>query len=210
VEEINRAAVRLARAAAKDGAVYIAGSVGPLGITAEEAAARDIDRATCFREQITVLVEAGVDVIFLETFMDLAEMEIALGAKNEIGAVPVICSFACRPDGRLHDGAMLKEAFPKLRDCGADLMGVNCLNDPHQMATLLQSLAADYPLAVYPTAGQPKPGEGRLSYDFTPEMFAAPASDLIAKGARLVGGCCGTTPEHVAALATTIRNSHPA
>ena len=210
VGEINSAGVKLARAAAKGGAVYIAGSVGPLGMTAEEVSARGIDRAVCFREQIGALVEAGVDLIFFETFMDLAEMEIALLAKNEIGDVPVICSFACRPDGQLRCGTTLKDAFHRLRDKGADLMGVNCLNDPGKMATLLRSLSADYALAVYPTAGQPSTVEGRLSYDVTPEMFATSARELIASGARLVGGCCGTTAQHIAEVAAALRDSEPA
>lgn len=206
VGEINRAAVKLARSAARGRAVFIAGSVGPLEITAEEAAARDIDRAGCFREQITALVEAGVDLVFFETFMDCGEMEVALRAKNEVGALPAICSFACRPDGQLRCGTILGEAFGRLRDQGAELMGVNCLNEPQEMVTLLRALSAGYPLAVYPTAGQPRAGHGRVIYDVTAERFAASARDLIARGARLLGGCCGTTPAHIAALAVAMRD----
>lgn len=206
VAEINRAAVEVARAAAGDRNVCIAGAVGPLGITAEEARARGIDSRECFREQITALIEAGADLIFFETFTDFAEMDVAFSAKTDAGRVPEICSFACRPDGRLRGGTMLRDAFARLQDRGANLLGVNCMNDPGEMVELLQQLSSDYLLAVYPTAGQPQRGHAGPTYDFAPKMFADSARDLIAHGARLLGGCCGTTPAHVAALARVIRD----
>src|SRR4051812_18614674 len=128
--EINRAAVKLAREAARDAGVYVAGSVGPLGLTGDRAATRGIDRARCFREQIGALVEAGVDLIFFETFTDFEEMTIALRAKQELGDVPEICSFACGSDGRLSNGISLADAFAELHEQGAKMMGVNCMNDP--------------------------------------------------------------------------------
>jgi homocysteine S-methyltransferase len=208
VAKINRAAVEVARAAVRKRDVFIAGSVGPLGITAGEAAARGIDQAYCFREQISALLEAGADLIFFETFTDLAEMEIALQAKNAVGnAQEMICSFACKMDGRLHDGMLLADAFARLRDLGATIMGVNCLNDPREMVTLLQMLSADYILAVYPTAGQPQPGDRGLTYDVRPESFAASVRELVAGGARILGGCCGTTPTHISAVAKAIAES---
>jgi methionine synthase I (cobalamin-dependent) len=206
VSEINRAAVAVVKRAAKNKDVCIAGSVGPLGITGEEAARRGIDPARCFREQITALLEAGVDAIFFETFTDFDEMAIALRAKNTISDAPEICSLACGPDGRLHFGSLLVEAFGRLRDLGAKILGVNCMNDPGEMAALLQRLPSDYPLAVYPTAGRPRLREGRLHYEVTPESFAVTVCDIVAKGARLVGGCCGTTPAHIAALGRAIAN----
>lgn len=202
--EINRAAAAVAKRAASGRDICLAGNVGPLGITAEEADARGIDRASCFREQIAALVDGGVDAIFFETFTRLEEMEIALQAKN--ADLPEVCSFACAADGRLRCGTKLTEAFTRLRDMGAKIVGVNCLNDPKEMAALLQRVAVEGPLAVYPTAGIPVPDEGRLAYDVTPESFAAFARDLVAKGARLIGGCCGTTPAHMAALSRMIRD----
>lgn len=204
VAEINRAAVEVAKTATRPSNVFIAGSVGPSGITAEEVEARGIDRKKCFREQIAALVEAGVDLIFFETFSDLSEMEVALLAKNEIGGAPAICSFACRSNGRLRCGTMLTDAFAKLQDAGAPLIGVNCLNDPQEMAALIQLVSPACPLAVYPTAGQPRRNNGAATYDVSPKMFAASARELIAKGVRLLGGCCGTNPKHVAALAAAI------
>lgn len=206
VSEINRAAVAVVKRAAKNKDVCIAGSVGPLGITGEEAARRGIDPVRCFREQITALLEAGVDAIFFETFTDFDEIAIALRAKNTISDAPEICSLACGPDGRLHCGTLLVEAIGRLRDLGAKIVGVNCMNDPGEMAALLQQLPSDFPLAVYPTAGRPRLREGRLHYDVTPESFAGAVCDIVAKGARLVGGCCGTTPAHIAALGRAIAN----
>jgi methionine synthase I (cobalamin-dependent) len=145
-----------------------------------------------------------VDAIFLETFTDFDEIEIALGTKNTISDAPEICSFACRSDGRLRCGTLLVEAFSRLRDGGAKIVGVNCMNDPGEMAVLLQQLAAEYPLAVYPTAGRPRLRDGRFHYDVTPQSFAVTVRNIVVKGARLVGGCCGTTPAHIAALGRTI------
>ncbi len=209
VSEINRAAVAVAKSAVRNRDVFVAGSVGPLGITVEEAMARGVDPARCFREQISALLEAGVDAIFFETFTDVDEIEIALRAKNTIADVPEICSLACRPDGRLRCGMLLVDAFGRLRDLGAKILGVNCMNDPAEMVVLLQQLPAEYPLAVYPTAGRPRLQDGRFRYDVTPESFAASVRDLAIKGARLIGGCCGTTPSHVSALGSAIAKVPP-
>jgi methionine synthase I (cobalamin-dependent) len=206
VSEINRAAVAVAKGAARNGDVCIAGSVGPLGISSEAAASRGIDPAQCFREQITALLEAGVDAIFFETFTEINEIEIALREKHTVSDLPEICSFACKPDGRLRCGTLLIDAFGRLRDLGAKVLGVNCLNDPGEMATLLRQLSAEHRLAVYPTAGSPQLRKGRFHYDVTPQPFAATMRDIVAKGARLVGGCCGTTPAHIAALGKAIAN----
>ena len=206
VSEINRAAVAVAKSAAKNKDVCIAGSVGPLGITSEAATSRGIDPAQCFREQITALLEAGVDAIFFETFTVVDEIEIALRTKMDISNAPAICSFACKPNGRLRCGTLLIDAFGRLRDLGAKILGVNCMNDPGDMAMLLQQLPAEYRLAVYPTAGSPQLRNGRLLYNVTPQRFAATMRDVVTKGARLVGGCCGTTPAHIAALGKAIVN----
>lgn len=204
VAEINRAAAAAACEAARDKEVHVAGSVGPLGITGEEAARRGIDRHSCFREQISALLEGGADLIFFETFTNLEEMAIALRARNDVGGVPEICSFACAPNGRLSDGILLADAFAQLREQGAKMLGVNCLNDPRGMVELLRRLPAQDRLAVYPSAGQPRENAGRFVYDVGPDCFADAARELIANGARLLGGCCGTTPGHIAALAKAI------
>ena len=204
VAEINRAAVRVAKKAAGGRNVYVAGSVGPLGLGAEEAMARGIDPAQCFREQISALLEAGVDIIFFETFMDFVEMEVAVRAKKEVSDIPEICSFACPPEARLDSGMLLADALGKLRALDVKVIGVNCMNDPDDTLQLLRRLPAQELLAAYPTAGRPQNHEGSYVYPTTPDTFARTARELVATGARLIGGCCGTTPNHIAAMAAEI------
>ena len=204
VAEINRAGVEAAKKAARGRNVYVAGSVGPLGITAEEASARGIDRTQCFREQIAALLEAEVEIIFFETFMDLDEMEIVLRAKKALSDVPEICSFACPADGRLTSGMSLADAFDEMRGLAATIVGANCLNDSDGMLALMKRLPAHRLEAVYPTAGQPQYREGTYVYPIGPEGFARWAREMAAAGARLIGGCCGTTPSHIAAMSAAI------
>ncbi len=209
VEEINHAAAEVAAKAARMKAVYVAGSVGPLGISGGEATARGIDRRACFREQIRALHEGQVDLVVFETFMDFEEMEIAVRAWNEFGGIPALCSFACSPDGRLASGMLLEEAFAKMRALGAQISGVNCMNDPRGTVELLRRVPAEDLLAAYPSAGEPKEQGGRWIYHSTPDDFAQSARDLVAQGARLIGGCCGTTPAHIAALSSAIASLPP-
>ncbi|MBA3883285.1 MAG: bifunctional homocysteine S-methyltransferase/methylenetetrahydrofolate reductase [Chthoniobacterales bacterium] len=210
VMEINAAAARLARAAANNRDVAVAGSIGPLGITADEAASRGIDRAECFRNQITGLLDGGAELLFFETFMDFGEMAVALQAKTEVSDAPAICSFACASEGRLSTGMPLVEAFGKLRTSGAAVMGVNCMNGPHGMVQLLERVPLDYPLAAYANAGYPKYHEGRFIYHTAPDYFAQSAREMVAQGARLIGGCCGTNPTHIRAISEAIANLQPA
>jgi homocysteine S-methyltransferase len=210
VGEINRAAARVACKTARGKDVYVAGSVGPLGLKGSEALTRGINRGHCFREQITGLLEGGADLIFFETFMDYEEMEIALLAWKEVGAGLAICSFACEPEGHVSSGMALVDAFAKLRALGAGIVGVNCMNGPKGMAQLLERVPSEHLLAVYPSAGSPKYQQGRFIYETAPESFAESARELVARGARLVGGCCGTKPKDIAAMAAAIENLRPA
>jgi methionine synthase I (cobalamin-dependent) len=204
VGEINRAAAKVAKSAGRGKNIYVAGSIGPLGIGAEEATARGIDRAQCFCDQISAILEGGVDLIFFETFMDFGEIEIALRAKNALSTLPEICSFACAPNGRLSGGMELSAAFASLRGQGAKGLGVNCMNGPRETAQLVQRLQPDYLFAGYPTAGQPTSLNGRVLYDATPEDFGRATRAMVAQGARLIGGCCGTTATHIAAIAAAL------
>ncbi len=209
VLEINQAAAQVARKAAAGKDVVVAGSIGPLGISGEEAAARGIDRAQCFREQIVGLLDGGAELIFFETFMDYEELALAFEAKQGVGEALAICSFACAAEGRLSTGVPLVEAFEKLRGAGAKIMGVNCMNGPHGMVQLLERVPADYPLAAYANAGYPKYHEGRFLYHTAPDYFAQSAREMVAQGARLIGGCCGTNPTHVRAIAEAIADLQP-
>jgi methionine synthase / methylenetetrahydrofolate reductase (NADH) len=178
--------------------------VGPLGISAEEAKVRGIDRAACFRDQVYALLEGGVQVIFFETFMDFDEMAIAYRATKEADCL-TICSFSCPPEGALTIGMPLTGAFARLREIGADIVGVNCMNGPHDMVQLLQRIPAlDQPLAAYPNAGYPKCVDERFIYNVTPDDCAKAAREMVAEGAKLIGGYCGTSPRHVAAISAAI------
>ncbi len=208
VGEINKAAVRIARQAARGKNVCVAGSVGPLGISAHEAEERGIDRAECFREQTAALLEADVDLIFFETFMNFEEMEIALRAKPPSDSI-VVALFACEPEARLQSGMPLVDAFARCRELGAAIVGANCLNGPRAMVQLLEKLPAGDRLAAYANAGYPRYTEGHYVYPTAPDYFANAAREMVVQGARLIGGCCGTTPAHIAAVAKAIVDLHP-
>jgi homocysteine S-methyltransferase len=199
VSEFNWAAAQLAKEAVKEFGAHVAGSVGPLD------AAADMDREELFLEQIGALLDGGARVILLESFTDLAELEIALTAKHTLHHCPVIASLACRDDARLPDGTTLTEAFARLREAGADIVGVNCTAvTPTLLAALPAAADEDSPLAVLPSAGMPVDRAGRLEYPVSPEQFGRDGIALGQRGARLLGGCCGTGPAHIAALVAAL------
>ena len=203
VSEINWSAAQLAKDAVRGTGVHVAGSVGPLGLSAAEAEVRGIDREEVFTEQMGALLDGGARVIFLETFTDLEELLIAVQVKHALHHCPVIASLACPDDGRLPDGTMLAEAFAKLRAADADVVGINCVNGPAAVR-LLENIGDDGPLAAFPSAGLPVQSEGRLVWLATPEDFAKAAGQLAKQGVRLIGGCCGTGPAHLAAIAEAL------
>jgi methionine synthase I (cobalamin-dependent) len=207
--EINASAARLALKAARAKDICVAGSVGPLGITANDAQTRGIDRTGIFREQIAGLLDGGVNAIFLETFLDYEEIEIALKAKLGLSKVPTICSFASELEGRFPLGLTLVEAFRKLTALGADVVGMNCLNGPRVMVHLLERLPLDFLLSAYPNAGYPQYHQGRFIYYPSPGYFSTMPREMAAHGARLIGGCCGTTPRTIAAIAVALAELEP-
>src|SRR5438477_414475 len=208
VAEINKAAVGLAKKAARGKNVCVAGSVGPLGISAIEAEERGIDRTEVFREQISALLEADVDLIFFETFQTFEEMEIAVRATPASDSM-IVSLFACEPEGRLQSGMLLTDAFARCRELGAKIVGANCLNVPRAMVQLFEKLPAGDLLAAYANAGYPRYTEGRYVYPTAPDYFAKAAAEMAAQGARLIGGCCGTTPAHIAAVAKALVDLRP-
>ncbi len=203
VENINKAAALLAREAAGASA-WIAGSVGPLGLSPDRLNEAGVDAEALFAEQISALLEGGVDLLFLETFAAFSEMQIALRVAKRLSQRPVICSFASTPEGTLAGGMPLLEAFRALQSEGADIVGLNCGHGPQAMLRIVSALPANLPLAVFANAGYPRFSEGRFQYDTTPEYFARIGVELARQGAKLVGGCCGTTPAHIAALAEAL------
>ena len=204
VSEINWSAAQLAKDVARGTGVHVAGSVGPLGIGAAEAQARGIDRQEVFTEQIGALLDGGAGVIFLETFLDLEELLIAVQVKHSLHHCPVIASLACPDDGRLPDGTTLAEAFAKLRAADADVVGINCVNGPAVAVRLLAGISDDGPRAAFPSAGLPVQREGGRGWPATAADFAQAAGELARQGVRLIGGCCGTGPTHVAAIAEAL------
>jgi len=209
--EINRLAATLAReAVGKSGKqAWVAGSVGPLGISGSEASARGLDRKALFREQIAALLEGGCDLILLETFQDPEELLLALRTAKSLGAKPVITLIASPESGRLPGGAWIGDLLETLGNEGADLVGLNCVNGPQAMLRLVEKIAPTRPLAVFPNAGRPFYQEGRISYGTTPEYFADLGRRMVEAGAALVGGCCGTSPQHIKALSSALKGLKP-
>lgn len=209
--EINRRAAGLAREAVTEAGkqAWVAGSVGPLGVSGSEAEARGIDREALFREQIAALLDGGCDLILLETFQDPGELSLALRIAKSLGSKPVITLIASPESGRLPGGAWVGDLLETLGKDGADLVGLNCVNGPQAMLRLVEKIAPTRPLAVYPNAGRPFYQEGRISYGTTPEYFADLGRRMVESGAALVGGCCGTSPQHIKALSASLKGLKP-
>jgi homocysteine S-methyltransferase len=207
--DINRAAVQLARSEAGE-ACYVAGSVGPLGPRLEPVGAiRPEDARAAFREQIEVLVDAGVDLIILETFGDVSEAVTALKAARDVsGELSVIASLTIDMEGNPLFGMQLEEAMDRIVEAGADVVGLNCSVGPQPMLRAARRMRAhnpSVPLCIEPNAGLPRQIDGRMIYMSTPEYFATYARYYLQEGIRLVGGCCGTTPEHIRAMSASVR-----
>lgn len=209
VNEFNWSAAQLAKQTARGKNAYVAGSVGPLGVTADQAREHNIDRRKVFQEQIGALLDGGVDLIFFETFSDLDELALALHVKQSLHHCPAVCSMACNEEGRLPSGMLLIEAFEKLHALEADIIGANCVNGPHAMLRLFEKIPLTGPLSAYPNAGYPRYYDGRYLYSTSTDYFAQAARGLAAQGARLIGGCCGIGPQHIAAMVEALREVQP-
>ncbi|WP_028550348.1 bifunctional homocysteine S-methyltransferase/methylenetetrahydrofolate reductase [Paenibacillus sp. UNC451MF] len=210
VEAINRAGVELARKAVGNDA-YVVGAIGSI-----RAGKRKNVRTTKvkedLRQQIEVLLDTPVDGLLLESFYDLDEMLLALKIIRKLSDIPVICQFATEGTGTTHDGATLQEAFNKLKQNGADVVGFNCRSGPNGLLRSLEKVAGmndPLPFSVFPNAGIPDYVDGRFTYAATPQYFAETALKFADLGARIIGGCCGTTPEHVAAMAQSLHDYTP-
>jgi methionine synthase I (cobalamin-dependent)/5,10-methylenetetrahydrofolate reductase len=210
VEAFNRAAVALVKQAAGNKDIWIAGSVGPLGIYADEAEALHIDRGAAFAAQMKALLEAEVDAIFLETFLDFEEIKIALTSLRKLSSdIPVICSMVCSEEGRLPSSLPILQAFRELMRLGASVVGVNCVTGPHAMVRILRRIPADFLISAFPNAGYPRYHEGRFLYNTAPEYFGKASREFVEQGARLIGGCCGVGPQHIRQMALSIAGMKP-
>jgi methionine synthase / methylenetetrahydrofolate reductase(NADPH) len=209
VKQINVAGARLAREAAKSFDVWVAGSVGPLGIRIEPLGKTSFDEArAAFREQIAALAEGGVDLLILETFGYVEELHQALLAAREVNPkLPVVASVTVDEDSNCLDGSDPETFTKKLSDWGADVIGVNCSIGPVAMLDAIERMraATTLPLAAQPNAGMPRSVDGRNIYLCSPEYMASYARKFVAAGVRLVGGCCGTTPDHIRNMKSALR-----
>jgi methionine synthase / methylenetetrahydrofolate reductase(NADPH) len=205
VRSINERGARLAIELAHPRGAFVAGSVGPLLSNPSEMLEPEL-RKQLYREQIEGLVEGGVDVLFLETFNHLSELLLAIEVAKLLKPLPLIASLSFSDDGHTADSWRINEAFSRLRAAGADVLGVNCHMGPMAMERLLEELSVQEGdlVSAYPNAGIPQYFEGRYIYHPTPQYFADYLPKLVAQGARLVGGCCGTTPETIQAMARAI------
>jgi len=209
IAEINRTGARLAREAAKSFDVFVAGSVGPLGTRIEPLGKTSFDEARdAFRQQIQALAEGGVDLLILETFGYLEELHQAiLAAKDVNPALPIIAQVTIDEDGNCLDGSDPEAFTPRLAEWGADVIGCNCSVGPVAMLEAVERMRAvtSLPLAAQPNAGIPRSVDGRNIYLCSPEYMASYARKFVSAGVRVVGGCCGTTPEHTRVMKSALR-----
>jgi homocysteine S-methyltransferase len=215
VAEINAAGVRLARQAVEHlrdkqaGEAWVAGSIGPLGVRLEPLGKTGLDEArAAFAEQIAALAAAGADMLIIETMPALNEAQQALIAAQEIAPdLPVLVMVTVDDESNCLDGSSPQQAAARLTEWGAGAIGVNCSTGPATVLTAIECMrkATTLPLAAMPNAGMPRAVEGRNIYLCSPEYMASFARKAIAAGAQIVGGCCGTTPNHIRAMRSAMR-----
>ncbi|MDQ0256616.1 homocysteine S-methyltransferase [Evansella vedderi] len=219
VKAINSAAVRLAREAVREygekaGPVgenkYVFGTIGGnRSIPGRDIPISEIKRN--FREQLYCLLLEEVDGILLETFYDLEELSTVLAIARKESTLPIVSQLSLQEVGMVQGGLSVTEAFKRLEDMGTDVVGLNCRMGPHHMIRSLEGvpLPARAYLSAYPNASLPSYNDGRFHYSSNSEYFRKSASDLWEQGVRLFGGCCGTTPEHIKAIASAVKGKDP-
>jgi homocysteine S-methyltransferase len=206
LRDINEAGARLAREGAR-GSAYVAGAIGPLGLRIEPWGRMGYDEAQdYFREQAKALLDGGVDLFVLETFRDLNEIRAAIAAVRGVCDLPIVAQVTIEDDGNTLDGTPPEQFAPSLQQAGADVIGLNCSIGPaHMLETLERMTAATtVALSAQPNAGRPRDVEGRTIYLTSPEYMASYARRFVERRVRLVGGCCGTTPEHIAQIKSAV------
>jgi len=211
VREVNMAGARLAKAAVRGGQ-YVLGDMGSTGKMLKPYGDLSEDDAyAAFKEQATILAEGGVDGLIVETMFDLREALCALRAAKEVIDLPVITSIAfntLKNGGRTIMGNSARDCAQALTEAGACAVGANCGSlDPFQMAEIVSKMreATSLPVLAQPNAGKPRLVENRTVFDMSPSDFAAGIYECMQAGARLLGGCCGTSPGHIRAMVALIR-----
>ena len=210
-ELINCTAATLARDAVGNRALVL-GAIGPLGVRVEPFGELGLDEAhDAFARQVKGLLDGGVDGFMLETFSDVSEIGAAIRAVRSLSDLPVIAQMTIGTDGQTHYGTNPATFGPELAALGADAVGVNCSVGPHGVLEAVEQLAGvvNLPISAQPNAGLPREVADRKIYMASPEYMAGYARRMVEAGARLVGGCCGTTPEHIKAIASFVQSVSP-
>ena len=210
-ETINAAAARIARDAAGTRAAVV-GAIGPLGIRIEPFGETSLEEARqAFARQAAGLLAGGVDGFLLETFSDVEELRTAVDGVRRVSDLPIIAQMTVGEDGRTYFGTAPADFGPAIEAMGVDALGVNCSVGPHGVLEAIEQLAkvVTLPLTAMPNAGLPRDVGGRKMYMASPEYMASYAKRMVEAGARLVGGCCGTTPEHIKAMVGFAQSASP-
>ncbi|HJT69983.1 MAG TPA: bifunctional homocysteine S-methyltransferase/methylenetetrahydrofolate reductase [Terriglobales bacterium] len=211
VHDINFHGARLAKEAAKSFDAWVAGAVGPLGIRIEPLGKTSFQEARdIFREQIAALIEGGVDLLILETFGYVDELHQAIHAAREVDPrIPVVAQVTIDEESNCLDGSTPETFAPRIQEWGADVIGCNCSVGPVPMLESIERIraATSLPLSAQPNAGIPRSVEGRNIYLCSPEYMASYARKFVTAGVRLIGGCCGTTPEHIRMMKSGLRQT---
>ncbi|MBR6711686.1 MAG: homocysteine S-methyltransferase family protein [Selenomonadaceae bacterium] len=209
VRELNFAAVKIAKSA---GNVKVAGSIGPTGRFIAPLGDLDFDEAyKIFREQSEALAAAGADFLIIETCIDIQEMRAALLAAKDACNLPIICQLSYSEDGRTVTGTDPQSAAVILEAMGASVIGVNCSLGPEQLVPVVKTLAENcrVPISVQPNAGMPYLEDGKTKFPMDAKTFGAWGAKLVEAGATYLGGCCGTTPDHIRELALNVKDKNP-
>ncbi len=214
VAAINHRGVKLAREARDCAAheVLIAGSIGPLSATPVLGPPAPAETLSCYREQAAALEERGVDLFILETFSDVHMLLLAVEAIRSCSALPILAQMTFSEEGATLGGIAARDVAVQLAAAPVQVIGANCTLGPQSMLPILEAMSVvSRPLSAMPNAGLPHRVGDRVVYPrSSPEYFALFAREAVAHGARIVGGCCGTSPEHIRAIAEAVRNLHPA
>jgi homocysteine S-methyltransferase len=215
VAEFNHRGVKIAREAreAAKHEVLIAGSIGPLGVLRQVHDASAGQVREIFREQAEALEERGVDFFILETFGDLEELLAAVDSVRSFSRLPIVAQLTYSEEGTAFGGTRPRDAWARLREREIQAIGANCSVGPQDHLRILQDLAevaGSFPMSAMPNVGFPQRAGDRVIYPkSSPEYFDLFAREAVTLGARILGGCCGTTPEHILAMTRAVENSHP-
>jgi 5-methyltetrahydrofolate--homocysteine methyltransferase len=212
VHELNKSAAEISRKAAGEN-IYVLGSVGPTGVILMMGDTTPEELYDAFRDQAVALAEGGVDAIIIETMSDMEEALIAIRAAKENTKLEVICTmtFTKTQQGeyRTMMGTSPEDCVSELINAGADIIGANCGNGTAGMIEIvknIRNLNKDIPVLIHANAGVPHFHEGKTIFPETPEDMSSQITDLLKAGANIVGGCCGTTPEHIRRIAEVIKS----